>query len=482
MSNETKVGLFITIGIGMLFLLSTQVTNFSMFDKEGYRLNIVVDNVNGLQKSSKVKSNGIIIGKVENFYLFNGKVKIEALINNDVLIPLDSKVSLKQESMLGLKYLDIILGKKSQKFSKNSKRQILNSSVYTASFDDVSNSVDKTANDISKFIERLDKIIATNENNINVILENFNIMSKELVTAVSSFENMSKEFNKTALTINSDLPRIMNNIDNLVANLNSSSTVLDNELPEILANIKDISKDLKSLSKNANQKLPTIFDKFEKLEDSATTLIDDNQKNIHTAIYNASNFFDKGEASFSKLDDYLASVTQGEMRVDMYNSYMLNDKYNRVIFGIDYRANPTKHYLVDVISTDDFSLNNDGTIHSTKKHEDTEFLFSAQFAKDYENARVRIGAIESTGGLGIDYFMLNKKVKISGDLFDFNAVNDARGDKAHLRLTSRLNINKHINFYLGADNLLNKDSVNMTLGMGISFIDDDLKYLLGSAR
>jgi phospholipid/cholesterol/gamma-HCH transport system substrate-binding protein len=479
MSKESKVGLFVTISIMFLFLLSTQVSTFTLFDEKGYKVNILIDNIDGLEKSSKVKSNGITVGKVEDFAIYNKRVKVNLTINDGVKIPIDSTVQLRQESMLGVKYLDITLGDSSIFLEREG---LLDNALYVASFDDTSNSMNLAAQDVAKFINRLDLLIANNETNINTILDNFKVLSFKLNSAIESFESTSSEFNTTALTINSDLPKIMQNINSLTSNLDTSSQDLKSRLPLILKEIEKLTLNLNEISDDAKGKLPTIFDKFEKLEDSTISLIDDNSKNIGSTIVNAKEFFGKGEESFAKLDDYLTTMTQGEMEVYLYNNYMIRDAYNKFFFGIDYKASPTKHYLVDVISTDDYGLNDNGNVNNPKKHEDSEILFSAQFAKDYNDLRFRIGAIESTGGLGVDYFLRDKEVVFSVDVFDFNAVNDARGDNPHLRLSSRFNMLKHLNFYLGADNILNEDSSNIFFGMGVNFIDDDLKYLLGSVQ
>jgi phospholipid/cholesterol/gamma-HCH transport system substrate-binding protein len=89
--------------------------------------------------------------------------------------------------------------------------------------------------------------------------------------------------------------------------------------------------------------------------------------------------------------------------------------------------------------------------------------------------------IDSTGGLGVDYFMYNDKIRLRSEIYDFNAVNDIRGNNAHARIEARYKTLKHLNFYAGYDNFLNKDAANLYLGIGIGFKDDDLKQLLGSS-
>jgi phospholipid/cholesterol/gamma-HCH transport system substrate-binding protein len=161
---------------------------------------------------------------------------------------------------------------------------------------------------------------------------------------------------------------------------------------------------------------------------------------------------------------------------------MNKDSYNKSYFGVDYSPKPTIHYLADIIATDDYRLDSTtGLPKTTPLHDKGRTMFSAQYGKDFGDARIRGGIIESTGGFGADYFMLNKKLKLSLDSFDFNAYNDVRGNKAHLKSYLTYTMKKHIQLYTGYDNFLNKDARNIFFGLGVKFQDDDLKYLIGSS-
>jgi phospholipid/cholesterol/gamma-HCH transport system substrate-binding protein len=70
---------------------------------------------------------------------------------------------------------------------------------------------------------------------------------------------------------------------------------------------------------------------------------------------------------------------------------------------------------------------------------------------------------------------------VSANVYDFNAVNDVRGTNANLTTTVRYQFFKHINAYVSANNVLNSKANSVSAGLGISFIDNDLKNLLGSA-
>ncbi|NWF67359.1 MAG: MCE family protein, partial [Campylobacterales bacterium] len=57
MRVETKVGFFVFIAIVFMFLMTTQVKEFSMFSKNGYFIDTILEDVTGLEKNSKVRIN-----------------------------------------------------------------------------------------------------------------------------------------------------------------------------------------------------------------------------------------------------------------------------------------------------------------------------------------------------------------------------------------------------------------------------------------
>jgi hypothetical protein len=81
----------------------------------------------------------------------------------------------------------------------------------------------------------------------------------------------------------------------------------------------------------------------------------------------------------------------------------------------------------------------------------------------------------------VDYFALNDTLKLSTNLYDFNGVSDIRGNNVNLTTTVRYQFFKHINAYVSGNNLLNKNANSVSVGLGVSFIDNDLKNLLGAA-
>ncbi|HFU76826.1 MAG TPA: MCE family protein [Arcobacter sp.] len=471
MRVETKVGLFVVVAIIMLFGLTTQVGSFKFGNTSGYPITINLDNANGLEKNAKIKARGIVIGYVSSFALTNKGVVVEALIEEEYQIPKDSIVSIKQESMLGVKYLDIEFSNSNLFLSKN---DTLDKNKQYASFDDMSNSINEAANSFNKFTQRLDKLIEQNERNFTQL--------------VTNFKDVGEEFRQTGKDLNEKLPSVLEKFESVGAEFSQTGKTINNKLPSILEKFETVGGEFAQTGKTINKKLPRILDKFENLETSVQGVIDENRHTFKSAITNVDTAFKgidkaavKVESSFDKLDKFLSSTTNSVLGVDIKTERMTNDKYNKSHFSLDYSPKPTIHYLLDLVSTDDYRDDGTGSPVATKIHEKGRTLISAQYGKDFGNFRFRGGFIESTGGFGLDYFSDNKKWKYSLEAYDFNAYNDMRGDNAHLKTYLEYTMKKHILLYSGYDNLLNENARNLFFGVGVRFEDNDLKYLIGGS-
>jgi phospholipid/cholesterol/gamma-HCH transport system substrate-binding protein len=469
--TEAKVGLFVTIGLVLLFLLSTQVNKFQGFGKKGYDVEAIVSDASGLERHAKVKMKGVEIGYVKDISLSGTKVVLTLFIYRNAKIPSDSQVLLTQESLLGGKYINIVPGSADRYLSENGT---LTREKPMATLDEMGTQVAEAAEELKGFIHELRETLDPESrehlrntfNNLDTLMqdlkevvsnnkEGVDRLVKNINEAAEKFGRMSEKFSGSADTINADLPDIMT------------------KLQKTLDSFQGVGETL-------NTKLPKLADKFESLEDQLDLVIRENRKPLNSALTSVDGFFKKGQGTIDKLDDYLDSVTQSRLDLGLDSNYLANDGKIKGGMHIDYMPTYTRHYMLDIVSGPDYSELVNGRYPAELDHQNGKFFVSAQIGKRFEDFLVRGGLIESTAGAGIDYFTYYDKLKFSFDAYDFSAVNDIRGDKPHLRATMRYRFYKHIDAYLGADNFLNTDASNIFFGMGVSFEDDRIKYLLGA--
>jgi phospholipid/cholesterol/gamma-HCH transport system substrate-binding protein len=496
MKTEAKVGLFITISLFFLFGLLSQLSSFDNLFKKTYPVMAKIEDGTGLKPKAKVKFKGVDIGFVDSIILEKGDVIANLRIDKEIKIPENSIITLSQDSLLGGKFLDI-KPSSSKKFLK--PNMLLEREERKSSIADASTSADEAFNEIKLLVHDLREVLNSGGkddiksslanikeftdllasisrednrtiheiiNNANKTIKNFNTMSKTITKTAKDYSKVSKDISKTlahyssvAKNINKNLPAIMTKIDNITTYLESVSATLD-------------------------KKLPPVMDKFTRLEDNLNNKLEDNNSNLNRALTSVDGFFSDGTETMEKIDKYLDSMTKSELHVEMRNDEVYDDGgYSKSQFNLALKPDATRYYMIGLTSAPSFKADDsfERGYAGNKKHESGNFAISAQYGKRFDDLLFRVGIIEGTGGFGVDFFSWNDTLKISTDIYDFNAVADIRGKNPNLTTTVRYQFFKHINAYLSGNNLLNSKANSVSVGLGVSFVDDDLKNLLGAA-
>lgn len=108
MSNESKLGLFVTLGIIAIALSIMLLGNFDF--KSRYTVNAYFTNASGLPKKAKVKIAGVDVGHIKNIVLENEKAKIILNISSDVTLYSDATAKIVATGIIGTKYIEILPG------------------------------------------------------------------------------------------------------------------------------------------------------------------------------------------------------------------------------------------------------------------------------------------------------------------------------------------------------------------------------------
>jgi len=479
MKLEVKIGIFVFLGLISLFILSMQVNSFSNYGKKGYDIYAYINDATGLRTDAKIKMRGVNIGYVEAKQLENDKVKLTLFIQEGIHVPKGSMIMLSQDGMLSEKYIKIIPSNISSYISKNG---VIKKYKKVATFDEAVDSINAAANEFRVFMMKLNGVMDKNTtSDLKGTIANLKQSTDEIKAILAENRGALKDSISGAkemiATINAKLPKIMAQIDGLTSEFNQTGVTINAKLPKIMKQIDDLTAEFKQTGIDINKKLPKLLSKFEGIEDNVTTILSENRKPLNNAIVSADTFFSAGGSTFQKLDDYFTALQQTELDVEIGSYYMTKDSYAQTRAELAYRPKPSKYYILGVTSTNDYT---DPTKFNAK-HQDTKTYLTAELGKRYDNLLLRGGLIDSTGGLGIDYFMYKDALRLRAEVYDFNAVNDIRGNNAHARIEARYQTLKHLNFYAGYDNFLNKDAANIYIGIGVGFKDDDLKQLLGSS-
>lgn len=114
MNNETKIGVMVSIVIGMLAILTIQTGNFNLSQND-YEVKIHFKNVDGVNLNSPVMYNGFEVGIVDDIMIREGpndtKIELTLRISEKARLRDGAKAYIKNLGFMGEKYVGLTSGK-----------------------------------------------------------------------------------------------------------------------------------------------------------------------------------------------------------------------------------------------------------------------------------------------------------------------------------------------------------------------------------
>lgn len=519
--TETKVGLFVIGALAIFFYISFHIGVFRL-DRGNYRqYTVYFDDISGLDKKADVKIAGVKVGWVEKAELVDDEYQAKAfvMINKKYRLYKNAHAKVRQESLLGTKYLEVNPGDtglselaSGDPLDKPGRSPVsiddilyqmkdvaFNLQEITGSFKEtfggihgreqlktVVDNLQQATEKIAGFSSTLDRTLSHNEDNINWILQNF------------------REF---SLEMKETIPTVKDSIDKI-------ATVFDRDISEAAVNIKQLSTSLEDASLNARDSFKHINSISEKINDGTGT--------IGKLINEEDTYYDLREAA-SGLKNYFAKINALRIIFDAHGEWMYRPAENFVFFGD--RFEDTKGYLdIRIHPNDDYFYvaqlvgSQKGTTYRKKTFREWRdengcilptsellekkiaipelvgeideivrvhdtFKFGFQIGKIYKDFAFRFGLFENTVGMAVDFDIPfdteNFRWVTSLEAFDFRGRDRIDDSRPHLKWINRLFIMRNLYFAFGADDFISKENANGFFGGGLRFCDEDIKYLAG---
>ena len=121
---ELKVGLFIMIGVAILFMIVFSIGGIN-FSKTGYRIKVLFGFANGIGGTAPVRLAGVGVGQVQGIRIIRDnktdttKAELIVWINDNTKIEEDAVATINTLGLLGEKYLEILPGTPGRPALKN---------------------------------------------------------------------------------------------------------------------------------------------------------------------------------------------------------------------------------------------------------------------------------------------------------------------------------------------------------------------------
>jgi phospholipid/cholesterol/gamma-HCH transport system substrate-binding protein len=505
MSSAAKVGAFMLVVLGILGYFVLKIEDVQIGHGGGARkVTAIFDSVAGLDNKSAVRVAGVRVGKVSNVKLRpDGKAEVTLDIDPDVVLHPGASAHVANLGLLGEKYIELDPGPSSAPVIPQEQSVVLHGSQ-PASMDDITNQVSAIANDVKAITASLRGVMSgpAGEQRLVDIVENVRTITAQVRDLIAANRTNVDATMANARVISESLrveiPRLANSLDRMATQM--SGTVGENreDVRHIVENLKTLSADLKTTSDNLN----AVTGQVRSGEGTVGKLLYSNE--AHDRLTAA---LGSVESGVNELRNTLGRVGKMQLDLGLNGDYYAGlpatsdggDKFGNSRSAVWLRLTPNpernRFYNIELADTP-YGKRNDKTIEETVTNPatgqslttithqtkfDRSFLVSAQAGWNLTPFAVRLGMIDSTGGAGIDYFF-NNRIKVTGEAFDFG---HRTGDSnPHLRLYGEYVFRQEkpttptIFLRSGVDNVLNHTA--FTLGGGIRWRDDDLKYLLGS--
>ena len=278
--------------------------------KSNYTFIVLFDNVQGLHMGDQVDMLGKKIGKVSQTRIKGQKIAVELSIDNSFAfsIPVDSKIEVKSEGLIGSKFISITPGVNRKDFILPG---VTVEGLREFDFSEITPGIVPLTQDLSAFARQLKATLGEEEkDNIKLTIKSIESFTAALDTLIYSNRNIIS---------NSD----RKNIQDFLKNLNGLVKDFKYGINKEIGKIDDILEDLKQVSDKSDELSTTIT----QMKNSSATIAESSEKLKHIL-----DKIDSGEGTLGKLigDKTLYS-----------NMNSLVDELR--VFAKDVKDNPSKY-------------------------------------------------------------------------------------------------------------------------------------------
>ncbi|MDD5434907.1 MAG: MlaD family protein [Nitrospira sp.] len=483
-STEVKVGLFVIISAVLLVYMTFKVGEFSIGGDKGYMIYAYFNSVSGLDNKAAVKIAGVAVGTVELIELEENRAKVGMRIKSYVRIRKDTVASVKSQSLLGEKYVELFQGRDEVLLKDGG---IIYNSIAVADMDTLITKLYSISEDIKVISSAFKDTLGDSgtQDSIRNIVSNLSKLTENLANISEreggSVEKIIKDVEglvqqAKGITVDNREP-----LKNVVANLERISNDLsiiarDNKEPirNTMANLQQLSSDLKDKTPGILSKVDTIVGRIDRGEGTVGKLMKED------------GLYQKLDSTLSGLDKYVSAAERFKLNVGFRGEYMFDNRNTKGYFSLRLQPMEDKYYLFEVADdprgrvrvTDTTDVTTPPgtavTVHQITR--DDKLKASALFGRKFGHVGFRGGLMESTFGMGGDYYLDNDNFRATIDVWNFNGDTDA--PKPHMKLTASYTVFKTLFVDVGVDDFVNSKRSSTFAGAGLSFYDEDLKYLL----
>jgi phospholipid/cholesterol/gamma-HCH transport system substrate-binding protein len=535
-------------GVAFLFAL-TFFRKGGFSDKDSYLVHAAFSDATGLTWKSRVQIAGIQIGEVSDIALAGAKARLDIRIKKDVELHTDACLTKTFPSaLLPDALLEVVPGSADKPLLSSlpeEKREITCVREAT-SVQQLLDSLAKIATDVQAVTGDLAQTVA-GDKGLREIVENLASATRRIDEAIAQNEQSVADIIANTRDFTGDLREIANRDKDKISRIATNIEQLTAKLNVVAASLQDIidpggatrpagaasgagapgepgvaggpgsaeargalAQATPAERARAQEEARGVRAAVDRLTGSLTKLEDligkvNEGKSVAGKLLVDERLGRKFGTAAEDVADQLDRIFKLQVQVQLRSEWLLNQTGAKTYFGARLVPRPDKYYMLEVVSdprgidtvstetitTRDPTTGNDRTQISTKTLHEEKLAFSLQMAKRYGPVTLRVGVIESSGGVGSDLHLLRDALQLSVSVYQFSRPYQ----DVFPRTKVWLNYYFWQHFYAtaGADDFLNRwrsgrypggpkftTGNDVFFGAGLYFTDDDLKTLLGA--
>lgn len=427
-----RIGLFIAfvlLAVAVLIIIVGDVS--SLFKKPGYPLYVQFDSVAGLEKSAMVRMAGVRIGTVENIRLHDMRARVNIKIDPEVRIRKKSKATLAALGLLGEKYIEIIPGEGKEFFQSGDTME----GISAVSLDQLGTLLVSIGSEVQEMGQAVKDMIGEGpgREDFQNTLSNLSVFTEDLKDFFArnreELDSGIKNSSRAVEKLDDKLEELSGNLDRLMGSVHQ---VVEENRENVKTNLENIKELISQIEKTLNL-LNESLDKINRGEGTLGKLI--HEKDLHG----------KAEEVFEKAGRLADPVSSFRMSPGFRMDFLTNHKKWKGFLGLEFWWGNNNFLQAQII----------------QDSEQDGFAYSLQGGYAWGLLRPRAGILESYFGVGIDVFLLEDKIRLSLDGYDFN-----REPRPRFRLTSRYNATRNVYLLLGLDDFTLAPEREIFFGLG----------------
>jgi hypothetical protein len=368
----------------------------------------------------------------------------------------------------------------------------------------------------------------------------FNEMLRDLPDITRDIRKLTSELTKTVEQINKDdsvghvmrrLTEIADTVAQLSARANDVFGRNEARIEQIIGDVSSITgdtrlqyKDILQNINDASAEIKKLFADLNGIVSGDETDMNKNAGEIKGILAKANRSMeqlesitrkiDQGQGTLGRLinDDRIATKTEGilddaasitsrlarlQLHLDLRSEFLVRQNSAKSYFGIRLLPSSDMYYMVELIDdprgsaevtqvcSTDMSLPEETRCDANHKIDKikikNKFKYSVELAKRFYFITLRLGIIQNSGGVGMDWHFFNDDLEFRFDIFQFgtNEYNVSSKPRLKAWVVYRPSwLANHIYLTAGVDDPFNGLAMfDYFFGAGFSFNDQDLKAL-----